>query len=59
MVMKNIVILSAASILAVSCDYVSAPTTVGGPGPITGDTLQRTALIEEFTGHTCSNCAAA
>lgn len=58
--MKNLFkILFAAALLA-GCDYVDDPIPPGGGGENGGnDTVLRTALLEEFTGHRCATCPAA
>lgn len=59
--MKKFLFIIASSFTLLSCDYVSSPVQTGnsgGPGP--NDTLpKRVVLLEEATGHTCTNCPSA
>ncbi|HLG02517.1 MAG TPA: Omp28-related outer membrane protein [Bacteroidia bacterium] len=48
------IILSA--VVIARCDYVDVPRQAGGGGPIpTSDTIRK-ILLEDFTGHLCTNC---
>jgi hypothetical protein len=55
--LKNILALFAISLIATSCDYITEPWQTGEP-PEPGDTnkVMRNVLIDDFTGHRCTNC---
>jgi hypothetical protein len=63
--MKKALLILSTFCLALSCDYIDEPLA-GGSGPVgpcnipqiqfKGDSIQRNALIEDYTGHRCNNC---
>jgi len=61
--MKNIITLFSFILIITSCDVVEGPYLIddGGATPVdtSSNTYVKKVLIEDFTGHTCSNCPAA
>jgi hypothetical protein len=61
--MKNIITLFSFILIITSCDVVEGPYLIddGGVTPVdtSSNTYVKKVLIEDFTGHTCSNCPAA
>ena len=61
--MKNIITLFSFILIITSCDVVEGPYLIDDGGITPADTSSSTyvkkVLIEDFTGHTCSNCPAA
>ena len=60
---KSLTTITLLSLLAVSCDVIDEPYMVDVNNSSTiasrDSSFQRIALLEEFTGHYCSNCPAA
>jgi hypothetical protein len=57
--MKNLSPLLLAFTLLAACDQVKDPIPPSTPGPGPGEGVRRRVLLEDFTGHRCSNCPAA
>jgi len=59
--MRNIITLFSFILIITSCDVVEGPYEIETPDitPIDTNTYVKKILIEDFTGHTCSNCPAA
>lgn len=53
---KILSLLSLCSLAFVSCDIVEGPYTEGGSNPIDTTAKVRKVLLEDYTGHKCSNC---
>lgn len=56
MMKRTFLFLSIAILLFNSCDYITNPIEEGGIGPIDTTNTKRKVLIEDFTGHLCTNC---
>jgi hypothetical protein len=59
--MKNIITLFSFILIITSCDVVEGPYEIdtGDVTPTDTNTYVKKILIEDFTGHTCSNCPTA
>ena len=56
--MKNLLILFLITITFFSCDKIEGPYKIdnGNGNPIDTNTFIKKILVEDYSGHTCSNC---